>query len=132
MGRTRYLFAALAALWLVGCGGGGGGPSLTSRLTGTWELRQQSTNGGQSFTDVTNGFRFTFNSDGTWNDTDGQSGTWQLQGSLLVVSQAGTANLYAAFSLENLDDTLRLTFTDSNGTATGHVSLYQRVQVIRG
>lgn len=120
---------AILALAIVGCGGGGGTGGPSSSLVGTWELRQQSDDGGETFDNVNNNFRFTFNADGTWSDTNGDSGNWSTNGGLLTVSHnnLNDPTEYFIWRLESNATVLRITIADFQGTATEDISLYSKI-----
>ncbi|NUQ00127.1 MAG: hypothetical protein HUU35_09770 [Armatimonadetes bacterium] len=120
---------------VTGCGGddGGGFGGYLSRLVGVWELRYQSTDNGQTYDEVDNDFEVALNGDQTWNDTDGDAGTWRVQGSQLVIEHDDlSATEYLYFQLEDNDQLLRLFVTDDNGNTNERISLYRRVDIIRG
>ncbi len=74
--RRWWVLAMLGSLTACGGGDGGGGSwTLVQRLADTWEMIYQSTDGGETYDEVTNGFAFVFNEDGTWSDTTGDAGT---------------------------------------------------------
>lgn len=125
--QAAWLIGLLVGLTVSGCGGSGGGVSLAQRLRGTWELRQRSTDGGNTFTTITNGFRFTLNRDGTWTDTDGASGTWQLDGDRFTTFEPGQPTLYALIELSDGDKQLRFSYTDANWRLNRRVSIYRRM-----
>jgi len=128
--RRMALLGLLAALTVVinGCGGGGGTGGPSTSLVGTWELRQQSDDGGDTFDNVNNNFRFTFNTDGTWSDTNGDSGNWSTNGGLLTVTHSDfTATEYFIWRLENNATVLRITESDFQGAAGEDISLYAKI-----
>ena len=121
---------AVMGLAIAGCGGGGGTGGAPSQLVGTWELRQQSDDGGETFDNVNsnNRFQFTYNTDFTWSDSAGDSGTWSTNGGRLTVTQSNNEPTeFYLWRLESNADVLRITGSDFQGTATQRVSLYVRV-----
>lgn len=127
---TGRLSAALAALALAACGSGGGADTTSTRerLAGTWRLVQQSTDGGQNYTDYAGDFSFTFVKQGVWTDSEDDAGVWSINGSQLTIKHADNqADEHALFALELSDNQLRLRRTDASFVATGRISVYQRV-----
>ncbi len=130
MRRTGFMsLMAMVGLALAGCGSSDGTGGPASSLVGTWELVQKSDDGGTTFDDVSNDFTFTFNTDGTWSDSDGDGGTWTTSGGLVTVSHTdGSSTEYFIWRLESNGGVLRLTIANFQGTATQDISLYAKIR----